>query len=355
MRTSVSVLTMTLLLGVARLPAQARLDRTPNLGGTWVPEPGVLQFNFLHRFVVGPSVALNQVRNTPMFTFALGLPARLALGVHYATSSTTAAKPNEFELYGRWQVTSPERSRFVVALTPAYNAASKSFDGELSADYTAGSLTLSGAVRAMSQPYDSNKARAALAAGVAVRLNDYVALTGDVASLMSPSPLEKPAWGAGLLFQIPNSPHLFSLHVSNVDVNTIEGASRRGFFRGGSNLLYGFEFTIPLHLSRFGAWFGKSPRPASVAGDADATVAATLTIAAMKFPADTVVISAGQAVRWNNTDPLGHTISFAAGSGEANSELIPTNGAYVHRFNRPGTYAYYCTPHPFMKGVVVVK
>ena len=55
------------------------------------------------------------------------------------------------------------------------------------------------------------------------------------------------------------------------------------------------------------------------------------------------------------TDPLGHTIAFAAGSGEANSDLIPQNGAYVHRFNRSGTYAYYCTPHPFMKGVVVVR
>jgi amicyanin len=290
-----------------------------------------------------------------MFTFALGLPARLALGVHYATSSTTAAKPNEFELYGRWQVTSPERSRLVVALTPAYNAASSSLDGEVSADYTTGPLTLSGAVRAMSQPYDSNKARTALAAGVAVRLNDYVALIGDVASIMSPSPLEKPAWGAGFLFQIPNSPHLFSLHVSNVDVNTIEGASRRGFFRGGSNLLYGFEFTIPLHLSRFGAWFRKAPRAASVTGDVDATVAATLAIGPMKFPADTVVISVGQGVRWNNTDPLGHTITFAAGSGEANSGLIPPKGAYVHRFTRPGTYSYYCTPHPFMTGVVVVR
>ncbi|HEY7686584.1 MAG TPA: plastocyanin/azurin family copper-binding protein [Gemmatimonadales bacterium] len=345
-----------LSLLAAPLPAQSLLNRSPNLSGTWVPEPGVLQFDFLHRFHVGASNALHKVRNTPMFTFALGLPARTALGIHYATNSITApAKPNEFELYGRWQMTSPERSRLVVALTPAYNAASSSFDGELSADYTAGSLTLSGAVRAMSQPYDSNKARAALAAGVAVRLNAYVALTGDVASLMSPSPLEKPAWGAGFLFQIPNSPHLFSLHVSNVDVNTIEGASRRGFFRGGSNLLYGFEFTIPLHLSRFGAWFRKSPRAAPVTGDVDAQVAATLTITAMKFPADTVVISAGQAVRWNNTDPLGHTISFTAGSGEANSELIPQNGAYVHRFNRPGTYAYYCTPHPFMKGVVVVQ
>jgi amicyanin len=165
------------------------------------------------------------------------------------------------------------------------------------------------------------------------------------------------AWSAGLVFLIPNSPHTFSLHASNVDVNTIQGSSRRSPLLAGltSKPIYGFEFTMPLHLSRFGAWFRKSPRAASVTGDVDAPVAATLTITAMKFPADTVFISAGQAVRWNNTDPLGHTIAFAAGSGEANSDLIPQNGAYVHRFSQPGTYPYSCTPHPFMKGVVVVR
>src|SRR2546430_2907061 len=39
---------------VAPLGAQSPLDRSPNMGGTWVPDAGVVQFNFLHRFYVTP-------------------------------------------------------------------------------------------------------------------------------------------------------------------------------------------------------------------------------------------------------------------------------------------------------------
>jgi amicyanin len=169
-----------------------------------------------------------------------------------------------------------------------------------------------------------------------------------VGSFVSPTVLA--AWSAGIQVQIPNSPHTFAFEVSNTVASTIQGNSI-----GFPQRLYGFEFTIPLQLSRFGAWFRKAPGAASVTGDVDAPVAATLTIGAMKFPADTVVISAGQAVRWNNIDPLGHTVAFDTASGEASSDLIPPKGAYVHRFTRPGTYTYFCTPHPFMKGVVVVR
>ena len=49
----------------------------------------------------------------------------------------------------------------------------------------------------------------------------------------------------------------------------------------------------------------------------------------------------------------GHTVAF--GGGEPGSARIPPNTAYVHRFDRPGTYRYHCTPHPFMVGVVVVR
>ncbi len=336
------------------LTAQSLLYRSPNMSGTWVPDPGVVQFNFLHRFYVSPGPGHN-VANYPTFILAVGLPAHLAMGMRYATYSdaSTSSRSNETELYGRWQ---RMLGTVTLAVTPAYNLAAKSLDGEIGVDWTMGPLTLLGAVRAMSRAYKADTARVALAGGVVVRFNQYVGISGDIASLLSPRSGERAAWSAGLVFQIPNAPHTFSLHASNVSVNTIEGSSRKGFILGFlKKPLYGFEFTIPLHLSRFGAWFRKSPRAAPVTGDVDAPVAATLTITAMKFPADTVFISAGQAVRWNNTDPLGHTIAFAAGSGETNSDLIPQNVAYVHRFNRPGTYSYYCTPHPFMKGVIVVR
>jgi amicyanin len=347
----------TVLLALAAgapLPAQSLLYRSPNLSGTWVPDPGVVQFNFLHRFYVFPSPT-RSVINYPTFTIAVGLPAHTAFGFHYATRSEIASTlSNEVEIFGRWRHAA---GPVTLSITPAYNTAAKSFDGEIGFDWTRGPVTVLAAARAMAHAYRVDTTRFALAGGAVLRLNQFVGLTGDVASLLATRPGEKMAWSAGLVFLIPNSPHTFSLHASNVDVNTIQGSSRRSplLAQLTSKPIYGFEFTIPLHLSRFRPWFHKSPAAPAVTGDVDAPVSATLTITAMKFPADTVFISAGQAVRWNNTDPLGHTIAFAAGSGEANSDLIPQNGAYVHRFSQPGTYPYSCTPHPFMKGVVVVR
>ncbi len=84
-----------------------------------------------------------------------------------------------------------------------------------------------------------------------------------------------------------------------------------------------------------------------------APVAATVRLAAYKFATDTVTISVGQAVRWVNNDPVEHTITFDG--AEPGSPLIPSNGSFVHRFDKAGRYPYHCTPHPFMKGVVIVK
>ena len=335
------------------LAGQSLLYRSPNLSGTWVPDPAVVQFNFLHRFYVTPSISGSPhvVINFPTFTLAVGLPSHLAVGMRYATHSdaTTGSGANETELYARWRHQLGGARPLAFAVTPTYNTAAKSFDGEVSVDWTAGPVTLLGAVRGMSKAYGVDTARLGLAGGALVRLNSYVGLSADVASLLSTRTGEKAAWSVGLVFQIPNSPHTFSLHASNVDVNTIEGSSRKGPV---NKLLYGFEFTIPLHLSRFAPWFHKS-RGAAVSGDVGAPVAATITMGAMKFHADTVVISTGQAVRWNNTDPLGHTVTFDG--GEPGSELIVPNASFVHRFDRSGTYSYHCTPHPFMKGVVVVR
>ena len=343
-----------LTVAASALDAQSLLFRSPNLAGTWVPEPGVVQFNFLHRFYVAPSPS-HSVSNFPTFTLAVGLPAHLGLGMRYATHSDAlvGSGANETELYVRWQRQFGGSRPLTLAVTPAYNTASKSLDGEVGLDWTTGPMTLQGAVRGMRKAYGLDTARLALAGGAVFRLNSYVGVSGDVASLLSTRPGESVAWSVGIVFAIPSSPHTFSLQASNVDVNTIEGSSRKGPFASAvKKPIYGFEFTIPLHLSRFGAWFHRSTK-AAVTGDVNAPVAATVTMSAIKFRADTIVIGVGQAVRWNNADPVGHTVTFD--NGEPGSALIDPNGAYVHRFDRAGTFTYHCTPHPFMKGVVVVK
>jgi plastocyanin len=64
-------------------------------------------------------------------------------------------------------------------------------------------------------------------------------------------------------------------------------------------------------------------------------------------------ITVGTTVEWRNNDPLPHTVTAVDKS--FNSGLINPGKSYSHTFTKPGTYNFFCTPHPFMKGVVVVK
>src|SRR3989449_6316127 len=203
-----------LLFPPAMLAGQASLDRPPTLLGAWVPAPAVLQFNFLPRFYVAPGPN-RSVFNFPTFTFALGLPQRIALGTRYSTRAETPGKTNEIEVFARWRVLSGGHRPIAVAVTPAWDGSSKSVNGELSVDWTRRHLTLSGAVRGMTQPFGAKPAKAALAGGAGLRLNNYVALGGGVASIFGPDSTEKAARGAGVLFGIPGAPHTFSLPASD--------------------------------------------------------------------------------------------------------------------------------------------
>jgi len=340
------------LVAAAPLDAQSLLYRSANLGGTWVVDPGVVQFNFVHRFFVTPGPS-HTVVNDPTFTFATGIARNVAVGAQFATHSflisqaSGSQSSNETQAYARWRMWGgPEGTEGLhLSITPAYNFLAKSADGELGADWTTGPLTLEGAARVAGKPLGRSGARAAFGGGVVARVNRFVSLSADVGSFVSPTVLA--AWSAALNVVIPGSPHTFSLEVSNAPTSTIQGNSI-----GQSQRLYGFEFTIPIHLKRFGPWFHGTPRPTAV-GDVSAPVASTVRLAAYKFATDTVTITVGQAVRWVNNDPVEHTVTFEG--AEPGSPLIPPNGSFVHRFDKAGRYPYHCTPHPFMKGVVIVK
>ena len=334
--------------------AQSLLYRPPNLSGTWVPAGGVLQFNFLHRFTVAPAPT-HKVTNYPTFTFALGLGHGLALGTLYATSSTLVpgnAKPNEFELYGRVRFGADEGTNGIaVAVTPAFNTAARSFDGEVAVDVTRGAFTLSVAGRGIAKSRGDDSARVAVAGGASFRLNDFVAIDGDVAQLLGAG--TDPAWSAGLSVVIPGSPHTFSLHASTSTSTTIQGASL-----GVGRVIYGFEFTIPIHFSRFAPWFRRRTKPTgerAVAVNVPfMNAAAQVTVQEYRFAADSVTITAGQSVSWTNHDQVAHTVTFESGDVPSSGDIV-AHATYAATFARPGVYRYHCAPHPMMKGVVVVK
>ena len=337
--------------------AQTLLDRPPNVSGDWVPRPGVVQFNFLHRFV-NSGAPERKVSNYPTFLLATGLPGKTAVGLNYATNSTLAPRyPNEWELFARW---APRAGAGLeVAGEIAYNVAASGVDGEISLAARRGPLRVLQVTRALSDPYGAGaKPQFALGGGATVRLSRYVAFAGDAVTLLERDSArgEQVAWSAGLHFAIPNTPHTLSLQATNTNTATLQGASR-----GSAQIRYGFEFTVPITLARYlGGGPRSAPPPAAPApAPAPGPVAAapgrlvSASIKNMQFAPSRFEVAAGTTIEWKNEDPLAHTVTGSEGSWD--SGPIEPGGNWRYTFDRAGTYAFNCTPHPFMRGTVVVR
>jgi plastocyanin len=76
------------------------------------------------------------------------------------------------------------------------------------------------------------------------------------------------------------------------------------------------------------------------------------TIANFVYLPDPIVIRAGQTVRWTNLDPAVHTVT--ADNHTFTSPRLSQGDTYTMTFPQPGTYPYFCEPHPFMHGTVEV-
>jgi len=142
----------------------------------------------------------------------------------------------------------------------------KGVDGEVSIARREGPVRIVAMTRLIADTLGGDNYRMAYGGGGTLRLGRFLALAGDVASLTSRSPNERIAWSAGLHIALPNTPHTLSLHVSNANTSTLQGLSR-----GGSERRWGFEFTIPVHLSRF--FTNGEPLPAAPEAAAVATAA----------------------------------------------------------------------------------
>lgn len=105
-------------------------------------------------------------------------------------------------------------------------------------------------------------------------------------------------------------------------------------------------------------------------GDAPAAAAVVEMTQGITFAPDTVRIRVGQSVEWVNvSSAIGHTVTalpgraadrahvrLPAGAEPFDSGNVPPGGTWRRRFDVPGTYVYYCTPHELagMVGVLVV-
>jgi glucose/arabinose dehydrogenase len=72
------------------------------------------------------------------------------------------------------------------------------------------------------------------------------------------------------------------------------------------------------------------------------------------YDPETVTISVGDSVRWINVDLDYHTVTSDV-PGQFDSGRMNQFDVWLYTFNTPGAYGYYCLPHPYMRGSVIVR
>ena len=98
---------------------------------------------------------------------------------------------------------------------------------------------------------------------------------------------------------------------------------------------------------------GDSPGSAGTT-DGQTPVTYTVDIRSFAFSPKTITINKGDTVVWTNYDSVRHTVTSDQG-GELDSALLSDGASYSHVFDEDGTFSYHCTPHPSMKGTVIVN
>ena len=84
---------------------------------------------------------------------------------------------------------------------------------------------------------------------------------------------------------------------------------------------------------------------------AKAAASGTVTISDFKFAPASVTVEVGDSVTWSNAGPTAHS---ATGEG-FDTGIFSEGQSRSETFKEAGTFAYICTPHPQMKGTVVVQ
>ena len=90
-------------------------------------------------------------------------------------------------------------------------------------------------------------------------------------------------------------------------------------------------------------------------GASEAVEASSVDIQDFSYQPEKIIIKKGTTVTWTNQDSARHDVTPDQPSADFEaSELLAQGESYSFTFNTVGTYSYFCSPHPYMKGVVEV-
>ena len=71
-----------------------------------------------------------------------------------------------------------------------------------------------------------------------------------------------------------------------------------------------------------------------------------------------ITIKSGETVYWKNQDAAFHSVTsgfYGDPDGLFDSELLDPEDIFSYKFTEEGIYDYYCTLHPWMKGIILVE
>ena len=94
--------------------------------------------------------------------------------------------------------------------------------------------------------------------------------------------------------------------------------------------------------------------PAAFAGEAidPASERETVSIKSFAFAPAALHIHPGTIVVWKNLDGEPHTVVSDAGAFR--SGALDEGDSFQFKFDKPGTYRFFCSVHPHMTGTIVV-
>ena len=96
-----------------------------------------------------------------------------------------------------------------------------------------------------------------------------------------------------------------------------------------------------------------APPPTTAPTTQPAAAEVRVLIDNFSFSPPAVTVPVGAAVIWTNRDDVPHTVTST--SHAFGSPALDTDDTFSMRFDRPGTYPYYCAVHPHMTGQIIVK
>ena len=83
------------------------------------------------------------------------------------------------------------------------------------------------------------------------------------------------------------------------------------------------------------------------------TATAEVTIGNFTFEPPTLTVAPGTTVTWTNRDDIPHTV--VSTDGLFKSKARDTDEKFSFTFDKAGTYSYFCSIHPKMRGQIVVR